>query len=384
MINVFQPSLGELELAAVKETFDSNWIGRGSRTEEFESVFARHIGVPRDRVRSINSCTEAMFLAMELAGVDQSSDVVLPTVSFVGAGNAISARGATPVFCDVDPRTLNPSVDDVEAVLTSRTKAVVILHYGGYPGDVARIAELCRKRGVLLIEDAAIAVASTVEGQSCGTFGDLAVWSFDHGKIVVTVDGGMLYAREPELAERARTLSYLGLEQSSGYDQARNTDNRWWDFDVSAFSRRSVTNDVLAAVGTVQMSRLPDFIRRREEIAARYENGLAGIEGLQLPPPLPAGHETSHYMYWVQFDHGIRDIVARDLYNQGIYTTFRYPPLHKVPAYGSQAELPGADYAAERTLLLPMHHSLTDEDVDRTINEVREITRNRLKERRPA
>jgi aminotransferase len=378
MINVFQPSLGERELAAVREVFESNWIGKGAQADAFESAFARHVGVGREHMTSVNSCTEAMFITMELAGIGPGDEVVLPTVSFVGAGNAVASRGATPVFCDVDPWSLNPSAADVEAVLSPRAKAVLILHYGSRPGDVVDIAALCRDRGVLLIEDSAIAIASRVDGQACGTFGDMGMWSFDHGKIVVTVDGGMLYVRDPELAAQAPKAVYLGLEQRSGYDSALHSRTRWWDFDVSSFSRRSVTNDVLAAVGNVQMSRLPEFLARRHEVAAAYDSGLEDVSGLRCPPPLPAGHETSHWMYWVQFDGGIRDEIARDLYEQGIYTTYRYPLLHQVAAYGSDAKLPNAEEAAERTLLLPMHQSLSDDDVDRVLSAVRTCTRKRL------
>ncbi|WP_026420243.1 MULTISPECIES: DegT/DnrJ/EryC1/StrS family aminotransferase [Actinoalloteichus] len=377
MINIFQPALGERELAAVREVFESNWIGRGHRTESFESDFARHIGVDPANVTSLNSCTEATFLAMRLAGVRAGDEVVLPTVSFVGAANAVAARGAHPVFCDVDPRTLNPTVDMVRAVMTERTRAVVVLHYGGVPGDIVRIAEMCRERGVLLIEDAAIAVDSRVDGQACGTFGDLAVWSFDHGKIVVTVDGGMLHARDAELVAEARKRAYFGLEQTSGYDQALRSRTRWWEFEISSFSRRSVTNDVLASVGRVQLERLPEFMRRRREVARHYDQEFADLGGMWTPPPLPAGQETSHYMYWVQFEDDIRDDVARELYERGIYTTFRYPLLHRVAAYGSRAVLPGAERAAARTLLLPMHQSLTDGDVEKVVTATRDAVRTR-------
>lgn len=385
MINVFQPALGEQELAAVREVFESNWVGRGPRTAQFERGFAAHIGVDPGHVTSVNSCTEATFIAMELAGIGPGDEVVLPTVSFVGVANAICSRGARPVFCDVDAHTLNPSAAAIEAVLTPRTKAVVVLHYGGHPGDVVAIADLCRDRGVVLIEDAAIAIASTVDGRACGTFGDLGVWSFDHGKIVVTVDGGMLYVRDPELAARAPKLAYFGMEQTSGYDQAMRARTRWWEFEVSSFSRRSVTNDVLTAIGNVQLGRLPAFIERRRQVAAAYDDGLAGVSGLTCPPPLPAGHTSSYYMYWIQLDGGIRDDLARDLYERGIYTTFRYPLLHKVAAYGSSSLLlPNAEAAAARTLLLPMHQALSDADVDRVVDAVRTCVRTRLTPTRKA
>ncbi|XVQ84287.1 DegT/DnrJ/EryC1/StrS family aminotransferase [Microbispora siamensis] len=395
VINVVQPSLGERELAAVREVFESNWIGRGPRTGEFEAAFARHIGVGREHVTSANSCSSATFIAIELLGLGPGDEVVLPTVSFVAAGNAIAARGARPIFCDVDEATLNPSAADVEKAMTERTKAVIILHYGGYPGAVAEIAELCRDRGVHLIEDAALAIASTVDGRACGTFGDVGLWSFDHAKVVVTVDGGMLYVRDPELAARAPKIAYLGLEQRgpgtagstsfrSGFDQALRSKTRWWDYDVTSFSGRSTTNDVLSAIGLVQLSRLGEFIARRREVARAYDAGLADVAGLRVPPPLPAGHASSYFMYWLQFDNGIRDEVARDLYERGIYTTFRYPLMHQVGAYGSDAVLPRAEAAADRTLLLPIHQSLSDADVDRVITEVRACTVARLRAGRAA
>ncbi|MFD9961802.1 DegT/DnrJ/EryC1/StrS family aminotransferase [Amycolatopsis sp. NPDC058986] len=364
MINVFQPSLGEEELAAVGEVFASCWIGRGPRVDAFESGFAEHIGVPRNQVTSMNSCTEATFLAMELLGVGPGDEVVLPTVTFVGTANAVASRGARPVFCDVDPRTLNAGVADVRSRLTAKTKAVLLLHYGGHPGEIARIADLCRERGIGLIEDAANAQASSVEGRACGTFGDIGVWSFDHGKIAVAVDGAIMYTKDPELAARAAKLAYLGMEQATGYGEAMRTHTRWWDFEVSSFSRRSIMNDVLAAIGVVQLGKLKGFVARRREITARYDENLRGVAGLVPRPVLPAGHESSYYLYWVQMDAGIRDVVARDLYDRGIYTTFRYPLLHKVKAYGGDAHLPSAERAAAATLCLPLHQALGPDEVD--------------------
>ncbi|WP_198532779.1 DegT/DnrJ/EryC1/StrS family aminotransferase [Carbonactinospora thermoautotrophica] len=371
MINVFQPALGDQELAAVREVFESGWIGRGERTRAFEEAFAKHLGVGGDHVTSLNSCTEALFLAMELLEVGPGCDVVLPTVSWVGAANAVAARGARPVFCDVDPRTLNATADDVVAALTPRTRAVIVLHYGGYPGEVAAIAEVCRERGIALVEDAACAVASRVDGEACGTFGDIGVWSFDAMKIVVAGDGGMLYARDPVLVARATKLAYLGLEQVSGFDSARRGAYRWWEIDVSSFSRRSITNDLAAAIGHVQLGRLGEFVSRRRAIAEHYDRELADVPGLHCPPPLPAGHESSYYLYWVQLDGGIRDAVARRLYERGIYTTFRYPLLHRVPAYRAGSPLPRAEWAAQATLCIPLHQGLDDGAVERVVTELR-------------
>lgn len=363
MINLFQPQVGAEELDAVAQVFDSNWLGHGPRTKAFESAFADHIGVGADHVIFLNSGTAGLFLALETLDLREGDEVVLPSLSFLAAANAILACGARPVFCDVDARTLNPTLEDAESVLTSRTKAVVVLHYGGYPGDIARIAERCRQTGITLVEDAACSVASTVDGQAVGTFGDLAMWSFDAMKVLVTGDGGMLYVRDPEQAARARRLAYHGLSQPSGFGYAK-VSARWWELDVPEIGRRVVGNDLTAAIGTVQLRRLPAFVARRKEIVDLYNHALAGVDGLLLPPDLPYGHTSTHYFYWVQTAPGVRDEVASDLIEAGIYTTFRYAALHKVPAYRSEGrELPQSDQASDRTLCLPLHPGLEDADV---------------------
>lgn len=363
MINVFQPSLGEDELAAVSEVFASNWLGHGPRTSAFEAQFAEHIGAAgAENLVFINSCTAGLFLAAELLDLGPGDEVVMPSVSFVAAANAVAATGARPVFCDVDPRGLNPDAEHIAAAMTPRTKAVMVLHYGGHPGDIARIAELCTERGVTLIEDAACAVASTADGTACGVFGDIAVWSFDAMKVLVTGDGGMLYVRDPELARRARVLAYHGLERSSGFSSAR-VSSRWWELDVRDFGRRVIGNDLTAAIGTVQLGKLPENIARRRAVTETYDKLLAETEGVRLPPALPAGHTSSYYFYWVQLDPAVRDKVAAALLAQDIYTTFRYPPLHKVPVYeAGELDLPGTEEAAETTLLLPLHQALGEEE----------------------
>jgi aminotransferase len=310
-----------------------------------------------------------MFTTIKLLGIGVDDEVVMPSVSFVGAANAVASAGAKPVFCDVDPYTLNPTVDHVAAKVNQRTAAVMVLHYGGYPGQLAEIADFCRDRGIPLIEDAACAVASHVEGRACGTVGDFGAWSFDAMKMLVMGDGGMLYCREPDVARRAAQLTYLGLGQSSGMSQAATTSERWWEFDVECFGRRSIINDIDAAVGSVQLRRLPSFVARRHEIVERYEAAFAGLDGLRRPPPLPPGHTSSYYFYWVGLPYGTRDAISRRLYERGIYTTFRYQPLHLVAAYGSAASLPGAEQAARETLCLPLHQGMDDAAVDKVIHE---------------
>jgi aminotransferase len=360
---VFQPSVGAEELAAIGEAFDDNWLGYGPRTRAFEQDFADHIGVPAETLIFLNSATSALGLTAQLLNLGPGDEVVVPSVSFVANPNTIATSGARPVFCDVDPHTLNPSVADIAAVLTPRTKAVTVLHYGGHPGNVVAIAALCRERGITLVEDAACAVGSSVDGRACGTFGDIGIWSFDSRKIITTGDGGMIYLRDAALARRAHRLAYHGLEDRGAFAAAAKDPRRWWNQTIHEVGQRLIGNDMTAAIGRVQLRRLPAFVERRRAICATYDRMLAGTPGVRLSPPPDAGHLSTHYFYWVQVDPELRDEIAEELLQNGVYTTFRYPPLHRVPLYGSDARLPGTDDAAATTLLLPLHQALTDAEV---------------------
>lgn len=371
MIHNCQPSLGAEELDAVRQVFQSNWLGKGRLTGEFEEAFAAHLGVPREHLRSANSCSEGLFLSLKLIGAGPGDEIVMPSISFVASANAVVERGARPVFCDVDRRTLNATAESIEAVLTPRTRAVILIHYGGLPADMDPILELLRPRGIRLVEDSACSVASTYRGRACGTIGDIGVWSFDPAKILVTGDGGMVYARDPEMARRAELELYLGLGSQSGFSSAASS--RWWEFDVTCAGRRGITNDICSAIGLEQLKKLRAFLDRRAEIDRIYRRELAGIEWLTLPPEVPEDCRTSNYFHWIGVTgEGRRDRLAKHFRGKDIYTTFRYHPLHSVAFYGhAGGRLPGTEQAAEETLLLPIHQSLSDSDVQQVLDAIR-------------
>ena len=369
MINVFQPSLGEEELARIREVFASNWLGKGRLTEEFETGFAAHLGVPRQGVLSTNCCSEGLFASMHLFGIGPGDEVILPTVSFVGAGNAVCASGAKLVLCDVDPRTLNLTAQDLEEKITPRTKAVMPLHYGGVPCDMDAILETARKHGLAVIEDSACSVASTYKGRACGTLGDMGMWSFDAMKILVCGDGAMLYFRDPALRERAEKWLYFGLESKSGF--SNSVDQKWWEYDVSSFGHRAIMNDVTAAMALEQLKKLPGFLARRRVVSETYSRLLGDLSWLETPPALPENCTSSYYFYHIQVKDPLRDQLAQYLRERGVYTTFRYFPLHRVQHYGIQDCFPKADWAADHTLCLPSHQALTEEEVDRVAALVR-------------
>ena len=361
MINLFQPALGAEELEAIRDVFQSNWIGKGAVTDQFESNFAAHLDVDRGLVRSVSTCTEALFQSMTLLQIGPGDEVVLPTISHVSAANAVAASGARPVFCDVDERTLNTSAHFIDERITERTKAVVILHYGGVPCEMASISTLVEQRGVALVEDSACSIASRYDDQTCGTFGDIGTWSFDPMKTATTGDGGMIYCRNPEHSARLDALIGLGVSPSSGL--ANHARGRWWEFEVLCHGRRATMNDLTAAIGVVQLRKLPQAIARRREIHSYYDRELGSLPWLAVPPVAGVDVESSHYFYWVQTEPGVRDRLAVHLRNKEVYSTFRYYPLHRVKQFDATGCLEHAEQAAETTLCIPNHQSLSDEDM---------------------
>jgi aminotransferase len=364
MINVFQPELRDEEVAAVKAVMLSNWTGRGKITDQFEAAWASHLGVGRDRIMSVSCCTEGLFQSVAASGVKAGDEVVLTSISFVGAANAVLASGARPVFADVDARTLNPTLEHIESCLTCRTRAVLITHYGGVAiADTRRIAQLCSQRGLTLIEDSACAPASRLpDGTACGTAGDFGVWSFDSMKMISTGDGGMLYCKSPEQAKALNLDVYLGLGTTSAISK---TGDRWWEFDVERPGRRAIMNDLSSAIGLEQLKKVASFAARRRQAANVYHERLAAHTWLTLPPAALLDERSVPYFYWIQTEPARRNALASFLRERNVYVTFRYYPLHRLPIYGHDGRaLPGTEAAANSTLLLPMHQALNEHDLD--------------------
>ncbi|HEX6782304.1 MAG TPA: DegT/DnrJ/EryC1/StrS family aminotransferase [Solirubrobacterales bacterium] len=362
MINLFEPDVGEAELAAVEGVFASRWLGAGECVERFERAFGDHLGLPADELVAVTSCTEALFQVLAALGLGPGDEVVLPTVSFIGAAHAVAGTGATCVLTDVDPATLNPTLEQVEGVITSATRAILPLHFGGLPGEVAEIAALAKERSIPLVEDAAVGLGSFAGERACGTLGDAGVWSFDAMKLLTTGDGGMVWSRNRTLVDQVRRNVKLGLGPT-GFRQ-RDLSQRWWEIDPTAVGRRGAMNSIAAAIGLAQLEKLPRFLRRRDEIARTYDIALNQLSWLSLQrwPPTAA-----RSFYWIQVEPGVRDRLAAHMLAAGVYTTFKYWPLHRTRMYSSSSAFPGADRAAATTLLLPMHQGLREDDVGRVI-----------------
>jgi len=373
MINIFQPQLGKEELEAIKNVFDSNWIGKGKLTFEFEKKFADFLNTTYQNIRSTNCCTEGLFLSMQLFNIQPGDEIIMPTISFVGAGNAVCAINAKPVFCDVDKRTLNVRVQDIEKKITKKTKAIILIHYAGVPCDMDKIMNLAKANKLYVIEDSACSISSTYKSKPCGTIGDMGMWSFDAMKILVCGDGSMLYLKDEELAGKAEKLMYFGLENKSGF--SNSVDSKWWEFELSCYGHRSIMNDITAAMALEQLKKLPNFINARKRIHNIYSELLKQLSWIDLPPEIPSYCTSSYYFYHIQVNKNIRDKLAIFLRENGVYSTFRYYPLHWVKYYGIDEKLENAEDAANTTLCIPIHHSLSDNDIDVIISKIKEFGR---------
>ncbi|MBI2957795.1 MAG: DegT/DnrJ/EryC1/StrS family aminotransferase [Chloroflexi bacterium] len=371
MIQLFSSTLGEEELAAVKRVFESRFLGYGNESKSFEKEFGAKIG--SNRVLATNCCTAALYMSMKMLGIGPGDEVIIPSINFVGCGNAIMDAGARPVFADVELDTLNIIPSEISRLRTRNTRAVLLLHYGGHPCNLDEVRE--HARGLRIIEDSACSVVSTYQGKNCGTLGDIGCFSFDSMKILVMGDGGAIVVKDDELLEKAKQYRYLGMapKLSSGTDSLAEGKDRWWEIQLATTSNRYTTNDILCSIGRVQLRKLDSFVRRRKAIWRAYQAGLSTIPWLTCPPePLPQT-ESSYYLYWLRTDK--RDQLAKYLVDNGIYCTFRYYPLHLIPQYGWKEKLPNAEQLDRTALNIPVHQNLTDNDADRVIETIKAFGR---------
>jgi dTDP-4-amino-4,6-dideoxygalactose transaminase len=371
VIRVFEPSLGDAELAAVGGVFSDRWPGKGRRVELFEQAFADYVSADRETLIAVTSCTEGLFQAIAALEPDPTSEIILPTVSFIGAAHAVRGAGATVALVDVDSDTLNPRVDAIERAITPRTTAILLLHFGGCLDWIEDIAELAKARGLVLIEDSACSLGGRRKGIAYGCFGDIGVWSFDAMKLLVTGDGGMIRVGDEELRRKISAGVNLG-GVGSGLNALAVASDRWWEFDAVSWGRHAFMNDIAASIGLVQLGRIERFVARRRQIADYYDKALAPLTWLR-PRPVSADGGVP-YFYWVRTAPGVRNRLATYLHQRGVYTTFRYWPLHRTSLYRDHSSFPGADLAADSTLLLPVHQNLSQTDVNHIIDAITAFT----------
>ncbi len=369
MIQIFSNSLGDEELKAIERVFQSKWLGMGPECAAFEEELGAHFGTKN--VLLINNCTAAIYLSLKALGIGAGDEVIVSSANFVGVANGIIELGAKPVFADVDPDYYGIIPSEIERLKTKKTKAVYLLHYGGHPLPFDDIKKVCGDK-IYIFEDSANSVASKYKNAYCGTLGDAGVFSFDSMKTLVMGDGGALILKDSNALDRAKSLRCHGFaaNTTSGVNAMKSGTQRWWEYDLVGTSGRFISNDILAAIGRIQLRKLASFIDRRKQIWDFYQKEFKNLKGAVIPPEPRPGTTSSYYLYWLRIPKR-RDELANFLKTREIYTTFRYFPLHQVKFYGANTRLPNAEQMNEITLNLPVHQNLTNSEIEKIAAEVK-------------
>jgi len=370
MIPVMRPWLGEEEAAAAAAAVASGWIAQGPRVAEFEEAFAAAIGA--GHAVAVSSCTAALHLALVATGIGPGDEVIVPSLSFIATANAARYVGARPVFADVDLATQNLTPQTVEPHLTGRTRAVILVDQAGVPADLDGVRAVCEPRGVAVVQDAACAAGSTYRGRPAGAGAMLAAFSFHPRKLLTTGEGGMLVTADAGLAARLRRLREHGMDVSAALRHVSRQPVTEHYLEVG-FNYRMT--DIQAAVGLVQLARLPRLIARRRALAERYRGLLAGIPGLAMIGD-PDHGTTNYQSFWVLLPDGFpvgRDELLGRLADAGVSARRGIMAAHAEPAYASwpRPRLPVTERLSSSALILPLFHEMSEPEQDLVVSVIR-------------
>ena len=372
------PDIHDDEIAEVEACLRSGWLGTGPRVARFEQDFAAYKGVDPTQVAAVNSCTAAMHVSMVAAGLDPGAELITPPLTFCATVNAIIHAGLTPVLADVDPVTMNIDPAAIEAAITPRTQAIVPVHFAGRPCDMDRIMAIARKHGLVVIEDCAHAIETEYKGRKAGTFGDFGCFSFYVTKNVATGEGGMILARDPEKAARARVLALHGMSKDAWH---RFGDKGYKHYQVVECGFKYNMMDIQAALGIHQLARVEQNRERRMAIWGRYQ---ASFTSLPIGTPAEPDDDTRHayHLYTVQVS-GDRCRLSRDEFLEAmtgrrIGTGVHYLSIPEHPYYQQRfnwkpEQWPNALAIGRRTASIPLSPRLSDGDVERVIQAVKAL-----------
>ncbi len=368
-----RPMFDEREAAAVADVLKSGWITTGERTAEFERRFAEYVGA--SHAVALNSCTAALHIALAAEGIGPGDEVITTPYTFVATVETICYEGATPVLVDVDPVTRNIDASLIEAKITPRTRAIVPVHLAGLPCEMDPIADIARRHGLAVIEDAAHSLPASYRGRKIGALSKATAFSFYATKNLTTAEGGMLTTEDPELARRYRRMSLHGIT-SDGWKRYRLGGK--WFYEVVELGYKYNLTDVASSIGIVQLEKLDGFDRRRQELAAFFRERLSEFSGIGVPPSPDHVHHAWH-LFIIDLDEkaaGVnRQTFIERLTEQGVGTSVHFIPVHLHPFYAEhlghkRGDFPAAEAAFERAVSLPLYPAMTDEDAEYVVRAV--------------
>lgn len=372
------PDIGEAEQAAVSQAMASGWVTTGPNARAFEQEFTTYLGGDVTAL-AVSSATAGLHLAVEAIGVGPGDEVIVPTLTFTATAEVVRYMGADPIVADIDPATLNIDPADIERRITPRTKAIIVVHYGGLACDMDAILAIAGRHRLRVIEDAAHAFPTVYRGALVGTLAsDVTIFSFYANKTMTTGEGGMVVTRNPTLAERMRVMRLHGINRDA-FDRFQSKTPAWY-YEVVAPGYKYNLNDMAAALGRVQLTRIDAFAERRNALARRYQDAFAGLPIIDAPRPAQ-GDTHAWHIYAIRLTVSDGDLDTRTRFIEalsaaGIGTSVHYIPLHRQPYWRDTYDLtasayPQADRAYHGLVSLPLYTLMSDADQDRVIDAVK-------------
>ncbi len=376
------PDIGEAEQAAVGKAMASGWVTTGPNARAFEQEFGTYLGGDVTAL-AVSSATAGLHLAVEAIGIGPGDEVIVPTLTFTATAEVVRYMGADPIVADIDPATLNIDPADIERRITERTKAIIVVHYGGLACDMDAIFAIAQRHNLRVIEDAAHAFPTLYRGALVGTLAsDITVFSFYANKTMTTGEGGMVVTRNSALAERMRVMRLHGINRDA-FDRFQSKTPAWY-YEVVAPGYKYNLNDMAAALGRVQLTRIDAFAERRNALARRYQDAFAELPITDAPRPVQ-GDTHAWHIYAIRLTVSENDLDTRARFIEalsavGIGTSVHYIPLHRQPywrdTYGlTAADYPQGDRAYHELVSLPLYTLMTDADQDRVIDAIKAALR---------
>jgi perosamine synthetase len=367
-IPVQRPYLGKEEVEAVAGVFDSRWLGMGQVTAEFEERLREFLGAAH--VMAVNTGTSALHIALEVLDLQEGDEVILPSLTFVSAVQAVTAAGARPVFCEVKMETLNLDISDVERRITDKTKVIMPVHFAGLVCQMDEIMQMAAGRGIRVIDDAAHAFGSTYRQRPVGTLADMTCFSFDPIKNITCGEGGAVTTGEEEMASRIALKRNVGIDKDSWARAGRQ-----WFYRVVTPGYRYHMSNINAAIGLAQLERFEAFKSRKQDIVRRYDEAFGTLDELGVVQR--DLEETFPFFYIVRLPGGRREELINHLRERGIGSQVHYIPNHLQPLYREFSEpLPVTERLYGEILTLPLYYEMDDGDVERVVDGVASFFRN--------
>ena len=373
-----RPEITEDEIQSVVATLRSGWLTTGPKVKRFEEQFAGYLGC-RHAV-AVNSGTAALHLALDAVGIKEGDEVIVPTMTFAATAEVVFYLKAKPVLVDCRPDTLNIDPEQIENAITSKTRAIIPVHFGGQPCEMDRILEIARQYKVKVIEDAAHALPASYRDKKVGAIGDITCFSFYATKTITTGEGGMATTENSEWAERMRMMSLHGISHDAW---KRYTKEGSWYYEILNPGFKYNLTDIAAAIGIEQLKKCDEFRKAREKIAKIYDTSFADLEEIQTPVRR-SGTEHAWHLYVIELNLDHLQITRNQfidaLREEQIGTSVHFIPLHLHPYYRDKfgyhpSDFPNASSAFERIVSLPIYPRMTEADVESVIGAIRKIVK---------